>query len=239
MSTYLWVDLLALSVPLLASFHPRLRFDRAWRTALPAILGMMALFVPWDAAFAAAGIWTFDPFHISGRYLLGLPVEEVLFFVCIPYACLFSYHCFQQLWPGFQVRRPRALSILLILVLVVVGTLYHDRIYTATTAWATAVWIAWCTFLARTPWMGRMYATYAVMLLPFALVNGMLTGMSSAGPVVHYAPEHLNGVRMGTIPVEDVFYGLLMFGLTVTFHESLRSRHTTTDTLPPCSPTTT
>ncbi|HEY0976369.1 MAG TPA: lycopene cyclase domain-containing protein [Flavobacteriales bacterium] len=225
MSTYLWVDLGAVCVPFLAGFHPRLRFHRQWFAAFPAFAGMMAVFVPWDAAFTATGVWGFSPEHLCGVHLFGLPLEEVLFFLCIPYACLFSYHCFTMLLPNIPWQaRTRWISIALVGGLLVIGALFADRAYTATTSFAAAAWIIAATFVLRAPWLGRLYFTYTVMLLPFLIVNGILTGTGLDTPVVWYNDAENLGLRIGTIPIEDVFYGLLMFGLTVTFYETVRAK---------------
>lgn len=228
MSTYLWVDLGAVAVPFLASFHPLLRFHRQWYAALPAIAVMMAVFVPWDALFTRAGIWGFSPEHLCGVHLFGLPVEEVLFFVCIPYACLFSHHCFAVLLPRITWRSAAApISAVLALLLLTIGVLFSDRAYTATTAFGTAAWIILVAFVLRAPWLGRLYFTYTVMLLPFLIVNGILTGTGLDTPLVWYNDAENLGVRIATIPIEDVFYGLLMFGLVVTCYEAIRERRTT------------
>jgi lycopene cyclase domain-containing protein len=56
--------------------------------------------------------------------------------------------------------------------------------------------------------------TYVVILIPFFLVNGVLTGSWIPEQVVWYNDEQSLGIRMGTIPVEDTIYNLGML-LTV------------------------
>src|SRR5680860_103354 len=97
---YWAVNLGAISIPFLFSFHPRLRFDREWKYALPAIFLVAMLFVIWDSYFTSLGIWGFNDRYLAGGELLGLPLEEIAFFICIPYACLFSYHLFQVILRG-------------------------------------------------------------------------------------------------------------------------------------------
>ena len=88
---YLTVDLAVLAIPLLCSFDRKVRFVRFWPALFPAIAVMMALFIPWDIAFTERGIWGFNPDYLSGLWIAGIPLEEWLFFLCIPYACLFTY----------------------------------------------------------------------------------------------------------------------------------------------------
>jgi lycopene cyclase domain-containing protein len=39
----------------------------------------------------------------------------------------------------------------------------------------------------------------------------MLTGIATGEPVVWYSADHIVGWRIGTIPVEDLFYNLGLF----------------------------
>ena len=50
---YLWLDLGSLAIPLLFSFHPKIKFYRKWPSILPGILVMMLIFIPWDIYFTA------------------------------------------------------------------------------------------------------------------------------------------------------------------------------------------
>jgi lycopene cyclase domain-containing protein len=225
MSTYAWVDIGAVSVPLLFSFHPRSRFHQRWSAFVPAILGTLGLFIPWDALFTQAGIWGFRPEHVGTAHFLHLPLEEWLFFVCIPYACLFSYHCFHVL--GLQDpfgRRVKAISAVLAVGLLITGLLHHQRAYTCSALVGCAVWIAFTAFVQKAGWLGRFYVSYALLLLPFLVVNGILTGTGLTHEVVWYNEAHIIGPRILTIPIEDVFYGLLLVGLTVSIYEAILGR---------------
>ena len=222
MSTYLWVDLATVIVPFFFSFHPRIRFHRQWGALWPAALGMMGLFIPWDALFTSSGIWGFNPEHVLGFSPLGLPIEEWLFFLCIPYACLFTYHCFQVLGVKDHFgRSARGISIVLVLFLISVALFNWQRAYTCTAWTLCALWIMFTAFIQRAPWLGRFYFTYMVLLVPFLVVNGILTGTGLDNEVVWYSDAGILGIRILTIPVEDVFYGMLMVGLTVSLYEAV------------------
>ena len=225
MSTYLWVDLGAFLVPFLFSFHPRLRFDRTWFALWPAIAGMMLLFIPWDAFFTSRGIWGFNASHLSGLALFGLPVEEWLFFICIPYACVFTYHCLRVL--GVQdllLRWSNTISYALIAGCLLIAVFFPGRAYTASAFGLLGLWLLILNLWSKPNWLGRAFFTYAVLLLPFLVVNGILTGSGLDAPVVWYNDAQNLGLRVSTIPVEDAFYGLLMFLVTVTFYEALQAR---------------
>ncbi|HJW30998.1 MAG TPA: lycopene cyclase domain-containing protein, partial [Saprospiraceae bacterium] len=82
--TYLGVDLLTVLVPFLFSFHPRIRFDRWFRVYVVANLISATVFIAWDILFTRLGVWGFNPHYVLGIHIAGLPIEEVLFFFCIP-----------------------------------------------------------------------------------------------------------------------------------------------------------
>lgn len=221
MWTYLWVDLGAISIPLIYSFHPKLRFHREWGRALPAIAGMMLLFVPWDIWATARGVWGFNAQHLTGVQLLGLPVEEWLFFICIPYACLFTYHCFKVLrFPGLPAAGAMWATRLLFVASVAAAVLWRHQPYTAPTFALLAGFLLYVQLRPRPERTGLAFITYAILLLPFFVVNGILTGTGLDQPVVWYNEKAIWGQRLATIPVEDVFYGLLMFLLTVWLYEA-------------------
>ena len=87
--TYLIVDLATIFIPLLFSFHPKIKFYDQWKSYLPALFISAFLFIAWDILYTYLGVWSFNPNYLSGLYLLNLPMEECLFFICIPYACVF------------------------------------------------------------------------------------------------------------------------------------------------------
>jgi lycopene cyclase domain-containing protein len=216
---YLALDVLSLAFPLIASFDKRLRFSSKWSGLFTGLLVMSTIFLLWDGLFTAAGVWGFDPRYLVGVYLFGMPVEEWLFFLFIPYSCVFLYEVMR-----YFIRRDvfgkvaRPFSIGLAAFLLVVGWFNLDRSYTSITFIATAAFLAYHIY-ARTPWLGRFYIGYAISLVPFLLVNGILTGWLLPEPIVWYDNAENLGIRLNTIPIEDSVYLLLMLLLTITFYE--------------------
>ncbi len=217
---YLALDLFSIAFPLAASFEPRVNFKSKWPGLFTGIVVMAVVFLIWDAIFTANGVWGFNPRYLVGIYIAGMPLEEWLFFLFIPYSCMFLYEVMRYFEPRDVLgRMARPFSIILIVALLVVGVLTWGRIYTNITFFCTALFLAYHVFIAKSPWLGRFYMGYAVSLIPFFLVNGVLTGWLLPEPIVWYDNAENLGIRMNTIPVEDSMYLLFFLLLVTTFYE--------------------
>lgn len=151
-----------------------------------------------------------------------MPLEEHLFFLFIPYSCFFIYEILNKFTRDFM----RGLSLLLSIVLMIVFALiilnFFDKLYTATTA-LLCFYLLFnhiLVFRSHRRYLGRFYAAYLVVLIPFFIVNGLLTSL----PVVMYNPDSNIGIRIGTIPVEDLMYNFFMLLLIATVYEYLKKR---------------
>ena len=61
---------------------------------------------------------------------------------------------------------------------------------------------------------------WSLLLIPFFIVNGVLTGSFIDAPIVWYNNTQNIGTRMFTIPVEDVFYGMGLILLNILLTET-------------------
>lgn len=220
---YLIIDLGAISIPLLASFHKRLRFDRQFVNLLPALLLTMLVFIPWDMAKTHFRIWGFNPRYITGFYIGNLPVEEWLFFLVIPYACIFTYHALNVLISKEVIGKSAFLvSEFLAATLILTGLIYITHIYTSVTFIFTGIFLLIHSLYLKKDYLGRFFLMYLVTLIPFFIVDGLLTGSWIPEEVVFYSQQHIIGIRLGTIPVEDMIYGMLMLLMNLTWFEYFR-----------------
>jgi lycopene cyclase domain-containing protein len=219
--TYLLIDVLCMAAPLAASFYPKHAFYKSWKYFIPANLFVAALFLIWDAAFTAWGVWGFSENYISGIYLYNLPLEEVLFFICVPYACVFTYFAFEYLLPKNPLDKfQHKITYFLIFLLLTTGVLYLDRAYTATTFFITTAYLIYNLVIARN--LASTYFSYLAILPFFFISNGILTGSFIENPIVWYNNEENLGIRIVTIPVEDIFYGFLLIALNIELFERFR-----------------
>jgi lycopene cyclase domain-containing protein len=64
-------------------------------------------------------------------------------------------------------------------------------------------------------------------LIPFLIVNGILTGLFLEEPVVSYNKNEILGIRILTIPIEDVGYAFSMLFSNLMIFEYLKREKTT------------
>jgi lycopene cyclase domain-containing protein len=221
---YLYLDLFTLAGPFLLSFDKKVAYFRSWKYLFPAIAVMASIFIPWDIAFTKYGVWGFNDPYLVGVYFFGLPIEEVLFFIVVPYACVFIYACLQA-YVAKDVLKSihRPVLFVLAILLLLIGFIYFNRLYTSITFISTGLYLIYHLY-KKSVWLSRFLLAYIITLIPFLIVNGMLTGMATSAPVVYYNSAHILNLRIGTIPVEDSMYNMLMFLITLHVFEYLKNR---------------
>ena len=72
--------------------------------------------------------------------------------------------------------------------------------------------------------LAKVYLSFVVTLVFFFIVNGILTGSFIEEPVVLYNNAENSGIRMGTIPIEDIFYGFLLITSIIVLFEYLNTK---------------
>lgn len=217
--TYLLINIFSISIPLLNSFEPKVYFFGKWKALFPALLITGSVFIAWDVVFTSQGVWGFTPRYLLGINIGNLPLEEWLFFLVIPYASVFTYEALTYyVKEDYFGKWAPTITRILIIVLVLVAILNSDKIYTFTTCLFTATFLILHLFL-KVNYLGRFYLAYLVILLPFSMVNGLLTGSLIEDQVVWYNNQENLSIRIGTIPIEDIFYGMLLILMNVTFYE--------------------
>ncbi len=221
---YLYLNIFTISLPLLLSFDKKVAFYKSWKYLFPAIGIMAAVFIGWDAIFTHFNIWSFNDTYLTGPRLLGLPIEEWMFFITVPYACVFIYACllaYLKTDPLAHFHRP--FLVVSSMVLLIAAAMNYSKIYTSITFTATALLVLYNVYKKQS-WLSMFLLSYFITLIPFVLVNGLLTGSYIEDQVVWYNPEHILNIRIFTIPVEDTIYNLFMLLMTVQLFEWFRGR---------------
>lgn len=219
---YLLVDFFTVIIPLIFSFHSRIKFYKTWREFFTAVVPVAIIFIAWDSFFTHLGIWNFNPNYLIGVYFFNLPVEEILFFICIPYSCVFTFYCLDKFyklaWPSFIED---IFCIVFSVIIIIAGFIFKNKYYTSVTFFSTAFVCLFLKFILKIHWFGKAVSVYLILLIPFLIVNGILTGTGLEEPVVRYNNAETLGVRLLTIPVEDIFYGFTLILLNLLIYLQL------------------
>ena len=224
-NAYFFLHLFTFAPVFLLSFDRNVHFFKKWPFLFVGIFLVGVFFIAWDIFFTEIGVWGFNDTYLTGVKWFSLPVEEWLFFLTVPYACVFIYECLNYYIKIdlFKNIEPY-LTILFIIVFAFVACLYPEKHYTFSTFALCGIFTMFHYLFLPAKWRSRFYLAYLITLLPFWLVNGVLTGGYTEAPIVLYNPSANLGVRIHSIPIEDTFYGfLLVFGV-VTIFEWLRNR---------------
>ncbi|WP_448634166.1 lycopene cyclase domain-containing protein [Pedobacter panaciterrae] len=101
----------------------------------------------------------------------------------------------------------------------------NDKIYSMVTFIGLAVLMAVARYILKVSWLPKFYLIYGILLIPFLIVNGLLTGTALEEPVVWYNQAQIIGLRILTIPVEDVFYGMALILLNLLIYLHLKIKY--------------
>ena len=219
-AAYLLINFLTILFPIMLSFDSRVQFYKSWKFIFPGLIITGLVFLVWDHLFTILDVWSFNPDYVIGLYILNLPIEEILFFITVPFACIFIYECLK-----YYIKRDllksvsRMISIMLIILSIVLLLTFYDRVYTLITFGLLLLALSYAEFIQKAN-LGRFYLAYLVSLIPFYIVNGILTSI----PIVMYNNAENMAFRIGTIPFEDHFYSMSMLLINIRLFEYFKSR---------------
>ena len=225
MSLYTIILIASISIPFLLSFDKKLQFYKQWKYLIPSIVVIALFYIVGDIYYTKIGVWGFNRTHLSNIFLFKLPIEEWLFFLAIPYASIFLHDVLHAYFPSFQlpIYVSRRLSIFFFLMALVTLLLYLDKAYTV---YILTIFIIIITvsYFDKSDTINRFYCTFLIILIPFVLVNGVLTGAFTAEPVVWYDHSENLNLRFITIPIEDFIYGFTMLLGAIMLRNRLKKK---------------
>lgn len=209
--TYLAINFFTVIICFLFSFHPKIKFHKHFKAFMMAATIVAAIFITWDVWFTKVGVWWFNDTYLIGKRLFGLPIEELMFFICIPFSCVFTYFCLDKFFKlDWKENTERIFVVISIVVLFCLSFFFKDKIYPFITFLTTAISLFLLHFILKVKWIGKASFIYLILMPGFLAVNGILTGTGLDSPIVNYNSEQIIGIRIFTIPIEDTIYGYEM-----------------------------
>ena len=226
---YFYILLFSIAVPLLYTIIFK-DFIKYWKLFTISTVVVALIFLIWDYYFTAIGVWSFNYDYCLGIELLGMPIEEWLFFLIIPFCSLFIHYCAITINPNFKFNKKASLYFTLILMALVITVAAANitKYYTAVNFLLLAMVLFLGLLFFRTH-LQEFYASFILILIPFFIVNGILTGSFIEVPIVSYNNLENLGIRLFTIPIEDIGYAFSMLFGNLMIFETLKKRlHKTT-----------
>ena len=217
MPLYTLINLIILAGPLALSFDRKVAFFRQWPAFIGALIPVSGAYLVWDGLVTNAGHWWFSERYSGMFRIAGLPVGEILFFITVPYACIFIYAVVRAYFKERRFERAtvvRLVGMSFAVCFVILALIVSDHGYTALAFASIAILlVVSCTF-DPSMWMSSHTLLFFLLsYLPFLLANGALTAL----PIVNYSSNAILGVRVYTIPLEDFFYNFGMLGFYLFF----------------------
>ena len=218
---YLLFNLAVVAGPVASQFSRRIKSVSRWRLKLRVSVIVMMPYVIWDALVTGSH-WQFNEAYTLGFRLFGLPIEEWLFFITVPFGCLLVWETLPQVdkWLARLRSLRHVRNVLYAALPVGIWVFSTGKQYTG---------LVLCCFglvglgdrLLRTDLLLRpkTYLYLAIVAGLILVFNGYLT----ARPIVMYGEAYQMGYRIWTIPIEDFGYGFTLMLFNTMLYEKLKN----------------
>ena len=170
--------------------------------------------------FTLQGVWGFNSDYISGIHIGNLPIEEVLFFIVVPFSCTFIYECCKYYLRNQKGRKlDTVLRVLLLLYSINLIVMNPTGLYTSINSCIGIIVLLF--WMVRKKHYSYIGITFLLSMIPFLIMNGILTGAATKAPIVWYNNLENSGFRIHTIPMDDVIYGMTLILSVIFFFEAI------------------
>ncbi len=217
---YLIFNFIIISVPFVASFFRRTRFVHLWPQVFGAAILVLIPFITWDILVTGRHWWFNENYTMLLR-ILGLPLGEWHFFITVPFSCLFVWHMLPDSLDRTDID-PRWWRLVLLALMPLSFVLWlTGKEYSALAALSMGLCPVIDLLLGTRYFQHRKTLVFLPIVVGLTLIfNSYLTWR----PLVLYGVEYQLDIRIGTIPLEDFFYGMSHLSYCVIVYEWLKSR---------------
>jgi lycopene cyclase domain-containing protein len=210
---YLFFNLL---IFLFATFLSGIVKSRKLPSLKPALFSILTISTPyiiWDF-FVTNVWWSFNERYIVGLRVWSLPIEELFFFLTVPWSCLVLWVNLERYFSAKLSMKVEAVFFLIGLVICYQGALQNWN-YTFLIGFLVSAFSLWSAI--NDFWLSNFRSfMYIFLVVIFTLIfNGYLT----ARPIVTYNLEVMSGVKVMTIPIEDFGYGIVLVGSVAMLYD--------------------
>lgn len=218
---YLLFNLAVVVGPVVSQFSRRIKSVSRWRLKLLVSVIVMIPYIIWDALVAGLH-WQFNETYTLDFRLFGLPIEEWLFFITVPFGCLLVWETLPQLdrWLARLKSLRHIRNVLYAALPVGIWIFSTGKQYTGLVLCCFGL-VGLVDVLLKTDLLlcPKTYLYLAIVAGLILVFNGYLT----ARPVVIYGEAYQMGYRIWTIPIEDFGYGFTLMLFNTMLYEKLNN----------------
>ncbi|MBK9331201.1 MAG: lycopene cyclase domain-containing protein [Ignavibacteria bacterium] len=212
------INIFIIIIPLIMSFEKKICFIKKLPAVIISIISVGIFFIAWDISATEKGDWSFNPEFVSGLKIGGLPYEEILFFITVPYSILFIYESLRLYIKEKTYDINRMLLLTGMIIFAGASYFFINLNYTSNVMTAMLIVLLVALLSGRTFGITNvLLITLLVSFIPFIIVNYFLTSL----PVLIYNPEAITGIKFITIPAEDFFYSFSMISAWLMIYSIL------------------
>lgn len=210
--------LLSISVPVaIISAIPIFSSKRRYLPLFISILVVAPFYIIWDELAVIYGTWSFNEKMVIGIYFFRIPIEEVLFFIVVPFSTLLIYEGLD-----INIFTKRAGSWITVPVILaatffaIFGLINLDHSYTS----IASFFVSGALFLSALCDVDlirefRTWAFIIISFIPFIIFDHILVSL----PVFTYGKDAIIGIRIFQIPLEEYFYVFSLILLYLLFYD--------------------
>ena len=221
MYTYLFINIAIIIFPLLFSFEKQIRFYRNWRAVFLSIAVVSSVFIIWDIIFTARGVWSFNSDYLIGVNIIGLPLEEILFFITVPFSAAFIYEVAKLYLKERIIEFKKDTFTSVATLFLFAGLWFWREEYTVVVLASCGIFFILAHYNKESLVKSILFwKTILIIYVPFLIVNYILTSL----PVVRYNDLENIGFRITTIPLEDFFYSFSLISFSLFFYDRFKTK---------------
>jgi lycopene cyclase domain-containing protein len=218
---YITLDFLILIFPLILSFKWKFRYYKYYKPLFASITIVGLAYIIWDAIVTFRGDWWFNKEYLIGFEIAGLPIEEILFFIVVPYSCIFIYENLVYFIKDKEILYNKYFYYLLSILFIIFGLIFYYQDYTILSLLSCALFFFIANQFYPNILKSRNFWLYIfISFVAFLIFNYLLTSTI----IVFYNPGAIWGIRITTIPLEDFFYNFSMLSFYLMFYKIFKRK---------------
>jgi lycopene cyclase domain-containing protein len=227
MYTYLVLNILVFVSPLpfVFIFRRKIKPIHSQGILLSIIVSAIPMII-WDYLFTINNIWGFNEKYLIGIYFFKLPLEEILFFITIPFSCLMIYLFWNALiGKSISLEITKIIFSIFSIILMIIALFNIEKIYTFSVFIGASIFLLINIYVLKSKFIQKFLILYIISLIPLIIVNGILTNgikKIDSGPVVWYNNNENLNIKIIGIPIEDFVFSLIMLQLLIYNFERLK-----------------